>query len=91
MIIGHNSSEPRFPCLKNDCKQLLYVKPTDLSLATVGLQQELVQVPVPGHAAPVVEEVSICKFGKLGSRMIIFPGEASKLMDDFPLPPFTVK
>lgn len=49
------------------------------------------QVPVPGHAAPVVEEVSICKFGKLGSRTIIFPGEASKLTDDFPLPPFTVK
>lgn len=48
-------------------------------------------VPVPGHAAPVVKEVSMRNFGKMGSHMIIFPGEASKLTDDFPLSPFTVK
>ena len=49
------------------------------------------RVPVPSRAAPVVKAVSMCNFGKMGSHMIIFPGEASKLTDDFPLSPFTVK
>ena len=35
------------------------------------------RVPVPGRAAPVVKAVSMCNFGKMGSHMIIFPGEAS--------------
>ena len=49
------------------------------------------RVPVPGRAAPVVKAVSMCNFGKVGSHMIIFPGEASKLTDDFPLSPFLTK
>ena len=87
MIIGHNSSEPWFPQMKNDHKQLLYLKPTDLSLATGGTGAG----SFPSRAAPVVKAVSMCNFGKMGSHMIIFPGEASKLTDDFPLSPFTVK